>query len=101
METFVERVRRNAVENLNRTTRGYHGAVHGDNAAGQVDVEFPSLLHAATWANVYGMTHHASFRDPKVTLDGSVVLVFSLLTFAEQLEKFVHGRFKVAGSDCE
>lgn len=54
----------------------YSGAIHGDDAAGIWDIEFPSVSYAASWAEGVTATDRlrVKFRDPVTRLFGPVVV---------------------------
>lgn len=41
----------------------YRGSVHGDDAAGVTDIEFPSMHHAASWAETHDITDRVTVRS--------------------------------------
>lgn len=55
---------------------GFRGGLHGDDASGAIDIEFPTVHHAASFADTVAPEWSADIRTPDVvtTLHGSVVL---------------------------
>lgn len=71
---------------LRLQARGYKGWVHGDDPTGVVDIEFPSIHHASTFADT--MLHvdemfgayllSARLRDPVTSLFEPVTLIVTV-----------------------
>ena len=60
----------------------WRGAVHGDDADGNCDVEFGNLWFVMAWATEYSVRAIIELRDPVSTLTGNVVITFSLHDYA-------------------
>lgn len=82
-------VRAKYLEKLTATTRGYGGEVQ-ESQSTQLTVSFPDMLSAASWARTFDMTAHVVLDAPAIVLDAPVALIFSLLTYADQMGEFLH-----------
>jgi hypothetical protein len=64
-------------DTLASVARGYGGALHGDDANGVWDVEFPDVYRASTFAHAVADSWDAELRDPVRSLTARVVLLVS------------------------
>lgn len=56
--------------------------IHGYTDTGEIDVEFPVMMHAVRWIISEGLDAHADFRDPKRLADCGVI-TFNLYDYAK------------------
>lgn len=66
---------------ISMSAKDFRGVVHGDDQYGIVDVEFPTVLAAAQWANLMRVSGTARFRDTPRALDLPVVVQVPLHLF--------------------
>lgn len=74
-----------AMKHLNDVSRlaGQRMTIHGDDADGNVDVEFPHVFAAVRWAGQYGVESIIDFRDAVRHITNSVVITFNLYDYAK------------------
>lgn len=74
-----------ALKHLDGVSRvaGQRMTIHGDDADGNVDVEFPHVFAAVRWASQYGTEAIIDFRDAVRHITDAVVITFSLYDYAK------------------
>lgn len=82
-------VRQKYLASLERTTNSYRTGEVRPGSGVQVEVTFPDVLTAASWARTFDMTEYVTLDQPVNVLDRPVTLTFSIVVYAEHIELFV------------
>jgi hypothetical protein len=79
-----------AVDHINANGRLKYKrmAIHGYDAEGKADIEFPTLIQALDWARDYNVLPVVDFRDPVSHPYDHMVLTVSLGDYARRMKLY-------------